>query len=163
VRTVIDHRTSRASSDRSSANTSASVPALAMPMPTWGRAVAAASPISTTPIDHALDHEVVDGGKPRFGNAVQYCEHRRRQETAGIFFQLLDEVLAHLGRRDAHAMARPLSAQHRKPALLRERVERSLHHRTHMSIDLVNVRIIAELGGNVDWFEHLSGDLRRQG
>ncbi len=54
------------------------------------------------------------------------------------------------------------SAQHREPPLLRQPVERLLHHAAHMGVDLVDVGVVTEPVGDVDRLEHLGDDLGRQ-
>ena len=53
-------------------------------------------------------------------------------------------------------------AQHREPAFARQLVERGLHHRADVEVDLVDVGILAELRRDVDRLEHLRDDLGRQ-
>ena len=50
------------------------------------------------------------------------------------------------------------SAEHGKPARTRQPVEGGLHHRSDMSVDLVDIGIFTELG-HIDGFQHLHDDL----
>src|ERR1700722_16009248 len=54
------------------------------------------------------------------------------------------------------------SAQDREPALLGQPVQRGLHHRTYVLVHLGDVRVLAELRGDVDRLEDLGDNLRWQ-
>ncbi len=49
---------------------------------------------------------------------------------------------------------------HREPALAGEFVQRPLHDPSDVRVHLVDVSVLAELGGNIDRLKHLHDDLR---
>src|ERR1700730_6055414 len=61
-----------------------------------------------------------------------------------------------------YGLAPAVLAEDGEPALAGQPLERGLHHRTHVGVDLVDVRVLAEAGGDVDRLEHLGDDLGRQ-
>src|SRR5690242_1986288 len=54
------------------------------------------------------------------------------------------------------------SAEDRKSALLGQSVQRGLHHRTDVLVDIVDVGVVTEARGDVDRLEDLGDHLRRQ-
>src|SRR6202011_336356 len=124
----------------------------------------------------------VPSSSTRPGRSGQRCAAAANPDVVPMFSRCIAAGIRRYlsGRMGASKRARPIVAtmpsvsasrsvmaiaglaQHREPAFAGEFVEGTLHHVPDVSVDLVDVGVLAELGDDVERRQHLHDDLCRQ-